>query len=140
MLLIPDSWAYEAAGRWPSVRGLAEAALEGDDVAERGLIDFLQEEDVCVNPFKVGKKYLVCTVTMYYVGRVKAVGFGTVDLEEASWVHWTGRLSELCKTLDFRKLKSRKPRTEYIGDWSLLLSSIVGYKEGDWALPLESIQ
>src|SRR5262249_31261950 len=68
-------------------------------------------------PFKIGKAYFICTVTLYYVGRVAEKGLGWLRMEEASWVHWTGRLSTLLKRQSFtyRDLSSRKPKVEPCG-------------------------
>lgn len=99
---------------------------------ERGMIHF---------PGKVGDKVLICTVTLYYVGEIAELGVGFVRLKDASWVHWTGRLSELTRAKDFTKVRSnRKPRTEFAGDVGLALQSVIGWYPGDWKLPKESIQ
>jgi hypothetical protein len=44
-------------------------------------------------PYKVGTKYLIRTVTMYYVGLLKEVFDKELVLEQCSWVADTGRFS-----------------------------------------------
>ena len=45
-------------------------------------------------PFEIGKAYLFCGVTRYFVGRVTRITGPFVELAEASWVANTGRFSE----------------------------------------------
>jgi len=45
-------------------------------------------------PFEVGKAYLIRTVTMTQVGRVKEVIGDFLVLEDAAWVASTGRFNE----------------------------------------------
>ena len=91
-------------------------------------------------PFETGKAYLFCQVTLYYVGRVKDKGLGWVLLEDASWVHWTGRLSELLKKQSFAKVTSRKPRLERCGEVGIATSALVSWYPWHGELPAESIQ
>ncbi len=42
-------------------------------------------------PFKIGDKVFLRTVTLYYLGRVKNIQAGFVELEDASWVQDTVR-------------------------------------------------
>lgn len=48
--------------------------------------------------FEIGKMYLIRTVTMYYVGRIKAVTDSDLVLEDAAWVADTGRFYDALKT------------------------------------------
>lgn len=123
-----------------AVRDLASAALAGEDCLY-ALHDALLEagEDMSL-PFEVGKKYLICTLTLYYVGRVSEVNFGFLRLEQASWVHWTGRLSVLCKGKNFSKMRDRRARVEPCGEVVIAVSSIVSAYPGDWELPTEAVQ
>jgi hypothetical protein len=49
------------------------------------------------NPFQIGKAYLIRTVTMTLVGRLKAVYDQELVLSEASWIADTGRFSDTLK-------------------------------------------
>lgn len=49
-------------------------------------------------PFKVGEKYLIRTVTVYVVGRVREIVGDFIVLDDASWVGDTGRFSEALAT------------------------------------------
>lgn len=92
--------------------------------------------------FKQGEKALFCTVTLYYVGEIEQVGFGWVRLKNASWVHWTGRLSTLCKVQDFKspELSSRPPRVEPCGRVIVFTGSLVSAYPWDGDLPTEPIE
>ncbi len=142
-LVYPDTLLLELLDRYPPARPIhytAAAALAGDTIAEHTLRDLLEEEGLMDSPFKVGESYLICTVTLYYVGMVTEAGFGWLKLAEASWVHWTGRLSELLRRQDFRKVSSnRKPRVEPCGDLILSTSAIVSAYPWNGPLPKEPI-
>jgi len=43
------------------------------------------------SPFKVGRAYLIRTVTNYWTGRVASVGDQEIVIEDAAWVADTGR-------------------------------------------------
>ncbi len=92
-------------------------------------------------PLDVGKSYFFCTVTLYYCGRVVERGMGWVKLQDASWVHWTGRLSVLLNRQSFthRDLSARKPRVEPCGEVVLSTSSLVSYYPWTGKLPDEAI-
>lgn len=45
-------------------------------------------------PFKVGEKYLIRTVTVYVVGKVREIVGDFIVLDDASWIGDTGRFSE----------------------------------------------
>lgn len=49
-------------------------------------------------PFKIGDKVFLRTVTLYYLGRIKNIQAGFVELEDSSWVQDTGsRLMDFLK-------------------------------------------
>lgn len=50
------------------------------------------------HPFKVGKNYLIRTVTMILVGRLEAVHDTELVLSSASWIADTGRFHDALKT------------------------------------------
>lgn len=126
-------------GPTATVRELASSALAGHD-CDFALHDALLEAGVPMeSPFSVGQRYLICTLTLYYVGEVSEVSFGFLRLKDASWVHWTGRLSALCRHKKFSKLTSgdRRARVEPCGDVVIAISSIVSAYPGEWELPTE---
>lgn len=113
-----NDWLLVAANDPDPTVALAIAA---DDLEEQGQNDeseFLRQEvNVLKFPGKVGESWLICTVTLYYVGRIAENGLGFVRLEDASWVHWTGRLSTLLSVQKFRDkdFGTRTPRVEPCG-------------------------
>ena len=129
----------------PTCGPMAASAIQGDKIAILAVLDWLEEQGVDMNtqtPFEVGKCYFICTQTLYYVGRVRAVDLGWVYLEDSSWVHWTGQLSVLLKEQSFKsnKFGSRLPRTEFCGDTTVSQNAIVSLYPWTGKLPMESIQ
>lgn len=56
-----------------------------------------KDEGVDPHPYKIGKNYLIVTVTRIYVGRLVEVYKNELVLEDASWVADTGRFSAALK-------------------------------------------
>lgn len=120
--ILSDAMIMSVVGMRPPIEReswerAAVDAINGDTVAEQVFVDILLETVGVegVNPFHVGQEVFLVTQTLYYVGRVKECGIGWVLLEDASWVHWTGRLSVLMKRKKFSGwTESRKPRVEPI--------------------------
>lgn len=142
---VPDYWLHAAAAGPPDVAGVGAQALLGDDTARLAAWDYAQEHwGADMHPFEVGGTYLIQTVTLYYVGRVRRVVGAFVELEEASWVHWTGRLSTLCRNGKFTGFGEgeNKARVECLGDRvvGINLGSVVDYIAGPFELPTRSIQ
>lgn len=127
--------------RHPAAR-LARATLCGDLLAPWLLRDALDEEIALDQPFEIGKEYLICTQTLYYTGRVRRAGFAWIELEHASWIHWTGRLSVLLRQRAFTgaAFGTRKPRTEYVGHVLIAAGSIVSAYGPPWTLPTEPLE
>ncbi len=50
------------------------------------------------HPFEIGKNYFIRTVTMSFVGELKAVFDDTFVLSKASWVADTGRFHNMLKS------------------------------------------
>ena len=50
------------------------------------------------HPYKVGEKYLIRTVTHYYIGQLKQVFQNELHLSSASWIPDTGRYYDAIKT------------------------------------------
>lgn len=59
------------------------------------------------HPYKIGKPYLIRTVTMTLSGRLKSVGDKELVLEEAAWIADTGRFSNAL--LDMSVLSEIEP-------------------------------
>lgn len=129
------------------VRQLASVVLAGDKAAQLIMLDWVQEHRdwlernvSMISPFKVGECVLIKTVTLYYVGRVKEVGLGWIQLEDASWIHWTARLGSLMATYDLTmEHGGRHPRTERVGTVFLWTQSFVAHYPWHGELPAHSL-
>lgn len=122
---------------------LAEAALlHGEATAEYCLHDWLLEVGATMTPFQVGDKVLIMTATLYWVGEVEQSTLMWTWLKNASWVHWTGRLSTLMAQLSFESSAhgSRRPRTEYVGRVRVWHQAITDDIPFPGNLPTQSIQ
>ena len=142
----PDTTAPDVRSRPRPVspgRG-AVAASAGDPVAAQISVDIVQEIGLMDMPFEVGKSYLICTVTLYYIGRVVKCGFGLGGAwNRPPWVHWTGRLSALMRLQSFARapeLNSRKPRVEPCGLVIVFTSAMVSAYPWTGKLPEEPVQ
>ena len=126
----------------PSIRSVIQSALQGDQTSALVAADIAKEMGFLDTPFEIGKSYLICEVTLYYVGRVKLIGFGWMELEQASWVHWTGRLSALLAAQSFtaRSLSTRKPRVEPCGTAFVWFHALVSAYPWIGELPSEPVQ
>ena len=81
-------------------------------------------------PFIAGKNYLIRTITMIDVGRVKSVTGNFVVLTDASWIGDTGRFNECLKQVDvFNEIEPFKH------DVFLNLNAIVDATPWPYALP-----
>lgn len=68
--------------------------MEVEDLLK--LIQLLDKKEIKKETkiYEVGKKYLIRTVTMTQVGKLKIIGDKELVLEDASWVADTGRFNE----------------------------------------------
>lgn len=140
--VITDTHLFALGATWEAL-GVGVAALLGGDAARCAAVDYFEEHgEAWMNPFQVGETYLIQTVTLYYVGRVRRNVGAFVELEDASWVHWTGRLSRLVEFGRFDHAGwpdgEARPRTEYVGVVGVNLAAIVAYLPGDFALTRNS--
>ncbi len=76
-----------------------ELTIEGivyvpKDSIEKTIVKFIDGTECA---YKVGEKYLIRTVTMIQLGRVKQITGRSILLENACWVADTGRFSESLK-------------------------------------------
>lgn len=132
---------YAAFAAEPHIGSAAVLAERGDWLAALAVKDWMEEQGVMIkSPFDVGKSYLICTQTLYYVGRVVEGDLGWVRLEGASWVHRTGRLSVLIEKQSFTDpaLASRI-RTEICGEVFIALASVVSAYPWTGELPERAI-
>lgn len=104
------------------------------------LRDYARGEKMLKGPFVVGKCFLICTATLYYVGRVTKNEIGFLEMEQASWVHRTGRLSQLIKMKSFAAEHhlNNPPRLEVCGEVGINTQSIVSWYPWKGDLPKES--
>lgn len=117
--------------------------LIGDGTAPYPLQDYCEENGVNLHPFEVGKCYFIEQQTLYYVGRVTRVGPCWIEMEDCSWVHWTGRKSTLFAAKSFCHKdfgSDRKPRTEYEGTKIIFTTSTSAANLWEGPLPKQSIQ
>jgi hypothetical protein len=125
------------------MQGVCDAAALGDPVALSAVCDHLAElsGDDRMHPFEVGEKYLICEVTMYHVGEIAEIGMGWIRLKNASWVHWTGRLTVLVgKGFGGFKNESRKPRSEYVGEVVVWMHAACHAYPFKYDLPKEPVE
>ena len=122
------------------------AARAGDPLARRAEQDLHEEMGGQLSPYLDGRCYLIQMTTLYYIGRVVAQGPGWLILADASWVHWTGRLSTLLSRLSFGASGwpsgHQRPRTERCPRPVIIHWGQQGAASHEWpaALPGESIQ
>lgn len=76
-----------------------------------------------LQPFKIGKAYLIRTVTHIDIGVIKAVGDKELVLSDCSWIADTGRYHDAIKT---GKLNEVEPYTDdvIIGRGSIIDATI----------------
>jgi hypothetical protein len=55
--------------------------------------------------FRVGEKYLIRTVTLYYTGRIKKILSDEIVLEDAAWIADTGRFNNCLKSGTFDEVE-----------------------------------
>lgn len=82
-------------------------------------------------PFEIKKNYLIRTVTMIDIGRVKAIIGSFLVLENASWIGNTGRFHECLKKTDiFEEIEP------FHQDAILNLNSIIDATPWPYELPV----
>lgn len=80
-------------------------------------------------PFKIGKAYLIRTVTLYYTGLVSDITGKFLILDECAWIADTGRFAQAVESGTFNEV-------EPMGDGVILNSdSIIDAKEITFKLP-----
>ena len=90
-----------------------------------------QDSDSDSGPWKVGKKYIIRTVTMIQVGMLKSVGSQELVLSDASWIAYANRYHDTLKDGTFDEVE---PFTD---DCIVGRGSIVDAQEWHHDLPTE---
>jgi hypothetical protein len=72
------------------------------------------------NPYRIGKNYLIRTVTMIDTGRVVAVTEHEIVLEDAAWVADTGRFADALKSGAFSEVEPFPDGEVIIGRYSVI--------------------
>lgn len=57
------------------------------------------------HPYKVGEKYFIKTVTLYYTGRLIKLYKGELVMSDVAWIANTGRLNEALTTGKFKEVE-----------------------------------
>ena len=95
----------------------------------------VEKKNITINdgPYEIGKSYLVRTVTMAVVGRLKGVFEKELVFESASWISDTGRFSDALKSgLEYQESSEIEP---FINDVIIGRLSIVDCVEYLHELP-----
>lgn len=131
----PEPATLAAYSDWLDEQGHDEWAIHAKSLHEG-------ENDMMSFPGKKGEHWLIKTVTLYYVGEITEVGPGYVRMKNASWVHWTGRISVLTKVRSFQSSEfgERSPRCEYVGNCLVATAAIVAAYDPPWELPKGAIE
>ena len=85
------------------------------------------------SPYKIGKKYLVRTVTMIYTGKLKQIYDKELVLSSCAWIPETKRWADSCKTGDFSEIEPYPEKAEVIIGRDAILDAF----EVSWELPKE---
>ncbi len=81
------------------------------------------------NPWIVGKNYLIRTVTMIYIGHLKAIFDKELILLKCAWIADTGRWADACKTGSFSEVEPYPADANVIiGRDAILDAFIIGFK------------
>lgn len=91
-----------------SMRGKipTELSQNAEKAIEQYVTDYIAGSFIPPVPFQVGKSYLIRTITMIDVGKVKALVGNFIVLTDASWIGDTGRFYEcLTKTDVFNEVE-----------------------------------
>ena len=85
------------------------------------------------HPFEIGKNYFIRTVTMFFVGELKAVFDDTFVLSKASWVADTGRFHNMLKSgLDLLDTAEIEP---FINDVIISRGALIDATVYNFSLP-----
>lgn len=115
------------AFRSPKTQEAAEGAITG---YVEGIVNGL----VCPpSPFEVGKSYLIRTITMVDVGKIRKITGNFIVMEDASWIADTGRFHECLQKPDvFNEVEPFKH------DLYISLNAIVDATPWPYTLPTKA--
>ena len=82
-------------------------------------------------PYKVGKKYMIRTVTMIYTGKLKQIFDKELILTECAWIPETKRWADSCKTGEFNEVEPYPEKAEIVIGREAILDAF----NVEWNLP-----
>lgn len=81
------------------------AALFNTNQIPQGSALSMKSEVIPANPFEIGGKYFIRTVTHHYTGRLIAIYAGELVFDTAAWIADDGRLSDSLKSCEFNEVE-----------------------------------
>ena len=84
------------------------------------------------SPYKIGKKYIIRTITMIYTGKLEKIFEHELIISSAAWIAETERWTDSLKTGKFKEIEPYPDGNVVIGRDAILDAMIV-----DWELPRE---
>jgi len=84
-------------------------------------------------PYKIGKNYMIRTVTMIYTGRLKQVFDKELVLTNCCWIAETERWADTCEKGIFREVEPYPKKAEVIISQGAILDAFIV----NWNLPTE---
>lgn len=82
---------------------------------------------------RIGEKYFIRTVTLYYVGKLKDMSTRELILEEASWIPDTGRFHDCLRDGNFNEVEP------FVEDVAVQRDSIVDWTVWTHKLPKDQV-
>lgn len=76
------------------------------------------------NPYKIGEKYLIRTVTLYYVGILVEVYEKELVLKDVAWIPDTGRFADCLKSGNANEIEPYQDGNVIIGRGAIVDASI----------------
>ncbi len=86
----------------------------------RGINALLGNQQNSENPYRIGGKYFIRTVTHHHTGRLVQVTQHELVLEDAAWIADDGRLSESLVTGKFNEVEMFPPGRLIVGRGSVI--------------------
>lgn len=84
-------------------------------------------------PYKIGKNYLIRTVTMIYTGKLKEIYDKELVLTNCCWIAETDRWADTCENGTFKEVEPYPENSEVIIGKDAILDAFVV----SWKLPKE---
>jgi len=86
-----------------------------------------------ITPYKIGKNYMIRTVTMIYTGKLKQVYDKELILTECAWIPETERWMNTCRDGTFKEVEPYPEKVEIIIGRDAILDAF----QVSWKLPKE---